>query len=166
MDVKRSVTIDRPADDLYRYWRNFENLPRFMSHLESVSVQSDLRSHWIANGPLGMRVEWDAEIVEDCPGELISWRSVDDSDVRNMGTVRFSRAPGDRGTVVQVEIGYKPPAGALGSAVAKLFGEEPEIQVFDDLRAFKQVSEVGEVVRSDGSLERGHVAQHPARPAA
>jgi uncharacterized membrane protein len=166
VDVRRSVTIDKPAAELYAYWRNFQNLPGFMRHLESVDVLDSRRSRWTAKAPLGRRVEWEAEITEDAPNERIAWRSTEGSEVWNAGSVQFLPASGGRGTIVQVHFQYKPPAGRLGSAAARLFGEEPELQVNDDLRAFKQVMEVGEVVRSEGSLEGGHLIQHPGQPIA
>jgi uncharacterized membrane protein len=165
-----TVTVNRPADEVYRFWRDLENLPRFMYHLESVRADGDGRSHWTVRAPGGRRVEWDAEIVDDNLSELISWRSVKGARVPNAGRVRFARAAGGRGTEVRVDLVYAPPAGALGRAVAKLFGEEPGQQVRDDLRRFKQVIETGEVVRSDGSPEglatRQQLRQRPARPAA
>jgi hypothetical protein len=111
-------------------------------------------------------VEWEATIVADVPGEVITWRSLEGSDVDNAGAVRFERAAGNRGTLVKVNIQYNPPAGVIGAAVAKLFGEEPEQQLDDDLRRFKQVMEIGEVVVSDATLMgTGYFAQRPARPA-
>jgi uncharacterized membrane protein len=162
--VKQTITINRPAQDLYAFWRDFNNLPRLMSHLESVQVLDDRRSHWQAKGPAGMSVEWDAEIVDDQPNQEIAWRSLEGADVANRGSVRFQRAAGDRGTVVSVEFQYDPPGGKLGAAIAKLFGEEPEQQVADDLRAFKQVMETGEVVRSDGRLHGASLGMRPAQP--
>ncbi|MBE1490219.1 SRPBCC family protein [Plantactinospora soyae] len=165
-----TVTINRPADEVYRFWRDFENLPRFMYHLESVRSDGDGRSHWAVKAPGGRRVEWDAEILEDHLSEMITWRSVRGARVPNAGRVRFARAAGGRGTEVRVELVYAPPGGAVGRVIAKLFGEEPEQQIRDDLRRFKQVMETGEVVRSDGSPEgistRGQVLQKPARPPA
>lgn len=159
--VRKAITIKRTPEEVYRFWRNLENLPRFMAHLESVRVLDDRRSYWKAHAPLGLTVEWTAEIVEERPNELLSWRSVEDSQVPNSGTVRFVRAPGDRGTEVHLDIRYDPPAGAVGAAIAKLFGEEPSQQVDGDLRRLKQVLETGEVVHSDSSIHRG---PHPARP--
>ncbi len=156
-----TITINRSPEEVYQFWRNFENLPRFMSHLESVHVIDERRSHWVAKGPAGMRVEWDAEITEDRPNQSISWRSLEDADVENYGTVRFEPAPGKRGTVVRVELEYNPPAGALGAGIAKLFGEAPEQQVKGDLYRLKQVLEIGEVVHSDASIHQG---PHPAQP--
>lgn len=159
--TKRSITVNRPVEEVYDFWRSLENLPRFMRHLESVTVTGDGRSHWVAKAPAGQSVEWDAETTEDRPNELISWRSLPGSDVYNAGTVRFMAAPGDRGTEVRVELEYDPPFGKLASKVAMLFREEPGQQVHDDLRHLKQVMEVGEIVLSDATKRRG---PHPARP--
>jgi len=159
--VQKSITVNLPPEQVYAFWHNFENLPRFMQHLESVQTTGDRRSHWKAKAPAGTTVEWDAEITEDRPNELIAWRSVGEADVENQGVVRFTRAAGGRGTEVHVELRYDPPAGKLGALVAKLFGEEPNGQVAGDLRRFKQVLETGEVVHSDASLHRG---PHPAQP--
>ncbi|HYP25401.1 MAG TPA: SRPBCC family protein [Blastocatellia bacterium] len=156
-----TCTIMRPPEEVYGFWRDFRNLPRFMNHLESVDVIDERRSHWVAKGPLGATVEWDAEITDDTANESISWRSLEGSEVDNYGTVRFTRAPGDRGTEVRVEIEYNPPGGALGAGIAKIFGEAPEQQVKDDLSRFKQVLEIGEVVKSDASIYSG---PHPAQP--
>jgi uncharacterized membrane protein len=163
--VTEVITVNRSADDIYQFWRDFENLPRFMRHLESVHVSDELHSYWRAKAPAGMTVGWDAEIIDDTPGERISWRSMEGADVPNAGSVRFKPAPGDRGTVVTVQIEYMPPGGAIGAAIAKLFGEEPSQQVRDDLRLFKQVMETGEVVRSDATLHGPTAAQRPAQPA-
>jgi len=164
--VAKSITIKRPVEEIYSFWRNFENLPQFMYHLESVEVRGSGRSHWVAKAPAGKTVEWDAETTEDVPNERIAWRSLPDADVPNSGNVEFRPAPGDRGTEIHVQIHYDPPAGKLGAFVAKLFGEEPSQQVGDDLRRLKQVLEVGEVVRSEASPEgqgRPYLAQRPAK---
>ena len=165
--VKQAITVQKPAHETYGFWHDFANLPQFMEHLESVEVHDETRSHWVAKGPLGKSVEWDAEIVDDRPDELISWRSVGDATVDNRGSVTFREAPGGRGTEVVVELRYSPPAGTLGATVAKLLGEEPATQLSDDLRRFKQVLETGEVVRSAGTPTghslRGH-AKRPAQP--
>ena len=121
-----------------------------MSHLESVQVLSPTRSHWVAKGPAGTQVEWDAEIITDMPNEVIAWRSLEGADVDNAGSVRFERAPGGRGTIVRVKMQYRPVGGTLGSAVAKLFGQAPEKQIKVDLYQFKQVIETGEVARTEG----------------
>jgi len=166
MQVRKAVTINKSPEELYTFWHDFQNLPRFMRHLESVEVLGPNRSHWKAKAPAGKTVEWDAEITEDRPNELISWRSVDGADIPNAGTVRFVPAPGDRGTQVRVEMQYDLPGGPVASMVAKLTGEEPEVQVEDDLLVFKQVMELGEVVLSDGTLYTTHPIQRPAQPPA
>jgi len=135
--VEKSVTINATPEVLYNFWRNFENLPRFMSHLESVKVLDGKRSHWIAKGPAGSKVEWDAEIINEIPNELIGWRSVDGSEVGNAGSVHFTR--GTRGTEVKVVLRYDPPAGLIGAAIAKIFGRDPAREVEEDLRQFKQL---------------------------
>lgn len=149
--VERSTTVMRPREEVYAFWRDLENLPRFMHHLEHVENTTPGRSRWTARAP-GGTVEWDAEIVEDAPNQRIAWRSLPGADVPNSGTVSFVDAPGDRGTEVRVVLGYEPPGGSAGAKVAKIFGEEPSQQIRDDLRRFKQVMETGEVVLSDGSL--------------
>jgi len=159
--VKRVVTVNRTPDEVYRFWHDFQNLPSFMSHLESVQVTGPRRSTWKARAPAGMRVTWDAETTEDVPGQRIAWRSLPGADVDNTGSVRFVAAPGGRGTEVHVELDYRPPGGAFGALVAKLFGEAPEQQIAGDLRRFKQVMETGEVVHSDASIHRGMHAAHP-----
>jgi uncharacterized membrane protein len=150
LHVSVSYTIQKNEQELYAFWRNFENLPRFMYHLQSVTRIDDQRSHWVVRGPAGMSVKWDAEIINDQPHRLISWRSVENADVHNAGSVTFAPAPGGRGTEVRVEIEYIPPAGRLGQAVAWLFGEEPHQQISDDLRRFKQLMETGEVPTTEG----------------
>jgi uncharacterized membrane protein len=159
--TKRSITVARPAAEIYAFWRDFENLPRFMRHLESVTVTGERRSHWVAKAPGGKTVEWDAETVEERENELISWRSLPGSDVYNAGAVRFNPAPGGRGTEVRVTLEYDPPFGKLGSKLAMLWREEPGQQAMDSLRQLKQVLETGEVLLSDATKERG---PHPARP--
>ncbi|WP_345630820.1 SRPBCC family protein [Rugosimonospora acidiphila] len=166
--VRASVTVDRAPEEAYRFWRDLENLPSFMYHLESVRATGQGGSHWTARAPGRRSVEWDAELVEDRPRQLIAWRSVDGADVKNSGQVSFAPAPGGRGTEVRVELDFSPPAGRLGAAVAKLFGEHPYQQARDDLRRFKQVIETGEVTRSDASPDglnaRRQLAQRPGRP--
>jgi uncharacterized membrane protein len=159
--TKRSVTVRKSPEEVYAFWHDFENLPRFMRHLESVTVTAEGRSHWVAKAPAGKTVEWDAVTVEDVPNERIAWRSVEGSDVRNAGTVEFAPAPGGRGTEVRVTLEYDPPFGKLGSKVAMLWREEPGQQVQDDLRHLKQVLETGEIVLSDATKQRG---PHPAQP--
>jgi uncharacterized membrane protein len=148
--VQKTIAVNcRPAD-AYALWHDFENLPRFMEHLASVDVKGEGRSHWVVRAPAGRTVEWDAEVVEDRPGEAIAWRSVEGADVENRGAVRFEAGPGGRGTMVRVDLEYRPLAGVVGSGIAKLFGEEPEQQIQADLRRFKQVLEAGEVPTTEG----------------
>lgn len=165
LHVVKSVTINCPRHDVYAFWRDFERLPSFMIHLEAVDTTGNGRSHWVAKGP-GARVEWDAEVTDERAGEVIAWRALEGSDVPNGGVVRFSDAPADRGTVVQVDLYYDPPGGSAGAAVATVFGEDPSQQLRDDLRRFKQVMETGEVVRSEGSPRgagQGPAEQRPAQ---
>lgn len=148
--VQETIAVNCDPAQAYALWRDLASLPRFMEHLESVEVLGERRSRWVAKAPAGQHVEWEAELVEDRPGEAIAWRSVEGSDVGSRGAVRFERAPGGRGTLVRVEMEYRPPAGSVGRAVARLFGEEPEQQVRADLRRFKQVLETGEVPTTEG----------------
>lgn len=143
--VERAFNINRPANELYEFWRNFENLPRFMHHLESVEVQGPARSRWTVNAPLGRTVAWDAEVINDVPGQLIAWKSLEDADIPNAGSVRFRPLRAGRGTEVHVTLEYNPPAGKLGAMLAKLAGEEPDVQVTEDLRRFKSIMETGEI---------------------
>lgn len=154
--VEKTVTINKSAEELYRFWHNFENLPTFMKHLKSVKVYNEKRSHWIANAPLDNSVEWDAEILEDRENEFISWASVEGADIDNSGFVRFKKAPVERGTEVKIVLEYNPPGGALGATVAKLFGEEPEQQIDDELRRFKMLMEAGEIATTEGQSSGHH----------
>lgn len=148
--VEQAITINRPVEAVYRFWRNFENFPRFMRHLKSVEDLGNGRTRWRAKAPGGMTVRWDAEILQEREHEWIAWRSVEGSQVENSGSVRFRPAPGARGTELRVQLEYHPPAGTFGRVLAYLFGEEPEQQVKDDLRRFKQLMETGEIPISDG----------------
>jgi uncharacterized membrane protein len=148
--VDKAVTIDRPRGELYLFWRNLENLPRFMKHLHSVTRVDDKRSHWVAGGPAGKIVEWDAEIINEEPDQLIAWRSLPGSQVATAGSVHFKEAAGDRGTEVKVELQYDPPGGLLGATFAKLWGEDPSHQVEEDLRRFKEFMEAGEIPTTEG----------------
>jgi uncharacterized membrane protein len=158
--LTEAILINRSPDEVYRFWRNFQNLPRFMSYLESVDVMDQRRSRWRANAA-GTTFEWEAEITSDQPGRFIAWRSLENSDIDNSGEVQFEHAPGRRGTYVRVEMEYLPPGGAVGRAMAKLFGKSPEQLIATDLRRFKQIMEVGEVVNSDSSI---HSGPHPGQP--
>jgi uncharacterized membrane protein len=163
VQVRKAITINRPAEDLYRFWRDFSNLSRFMHHLESVQVIDDRRSHWKAKAPLGRTVEWDAEVTEDRTNERLAWRSLEGADVPNHGSVSFEPAPGGRGTTVRVDLHYEPPGGVVGATIAQLFGREPGQEVQEDLRAFKQLMETGDVVQSDATVKGGGAAQPSAR---
>jgi uncharacterized membrane protein len=169
MNLRAAITVKRPREEVYRFWHDFENFPRFMVHVDSVQ-RSDGQTHWKVRGPAMKTVEWDAEIVEDRPGELIAWSSAKSSLVPNSGSVRFADAPGGRGTEVRVNVQYHIPGGKVASILARLMGEHPEQQVRDDLRRFKQVMETGEVVRSEGSPEGTRALrqalQRPAQPVA
>lgn len=162
--VKKSITVNRAVGEVYAYWHNFENLPTFMSHLEAVHVTGINRSRWKAKAPAGRTVEWDAEITQDVPNERIMWRSLEGAEIPNSGTVEFRFAPGDRGTEVHVELYYQSPAGKIGVTLAKMFGEEPGMQIADDLRALKQVLETGSVLVADGAELGKRFAQRPAQP--
>jgi uncharacterized membrane protein len=148
--IERAVTIGKSPEECYRFWRDLENLPKFMSHLQSVRNTGENRSHWIALGPGGARVEWDAQILNDRPNECISWRTLEGADVDHSGSVHFHRAPGGRGTIVRVTMYYSPPAMGAGAAVARLLGQHPEQQVAKDLRRLKQVMETGEAITTEG----------------
>jgi uncharacterized membrane protein len=149
--VEKTVTIsNKSQEELYRFWRNLENLPTFMKHLKSVREIDRTRSHWIANAPLGSEVEWDAEIASEQENQLIAWASVEGADIDNSGFVRFQKAPQGRGTEVKVVLEYNPPAGGLGATIAKLFGESPEQQIGDELRRFKMLMEAGEIATTEG----------------
>jgi uncharacterized membrane protein len=149
-EVRRALTINRPRSEVYVYWRQLENLPRFMEHLESVTELDGRRSHWVAKGPAGTDVEWDAEIVQEVQDEYIAWRSIGESEVDNRGEVRFTDAPAGRGTEVHAFFTYDPPAGPIGKAIARIFGEDPDTQTKEDLRRFKQLLEAGEIPTTEG----------------
>lgn len=145
--VVRSITINRRATELYAFWRDFENLPRFLEHLESVEVIDATRSRWRAKAPAGTSMEWVAVIIEDTPGERIAWETIDNALVPNRGIVVFEDLDG-RGTHVKVDVEYDPPAGHLGQSIAKLFGRAPEQEIEESLRKLKQLLETGDVVRA------------------
>lgn len=169
MHVKAAVTVRRDRDELYALWRDMESYPRFMSHVEKVETTADGRSTWTARGPLGTMRSWDVVIAEDIPSERISWRAPGGSKFDARGSVRFVPAPGDQGTEVHFELRYDIPK-AVGTLVALLVGENPQVQIRNDLRRFKQLAETGEIARSDGSpeglLTPRLVKQRPAHPLA
>lgn len=145
--VYESIVIKRPSAELFQFWRDFSNLPRFMEHLQHVEVLTPTRSVWTAKAPIGMRVKWEAEVINEIEGELIGWRSTENADVATAGSVRFVTAP-DNSTEIIVHLQYEPPAGKLGSLVASMFGEEPSQQIRADLRRLKEILETGDVPRS------------------
>ena len=159
--VTRTIGVDRSPEEAYQLWRNFENLPKFMTYLESVQSRGDNRSRWVAKGPAGITAEWDAEILRDEPNRFISWRSVKDATLDIAGQVRFDRAPGGRGTIVRVDMDFAPDGGALKSLAGKILGPDLRQRIMHDLRNFKQVLELGEVTQSDASI---HPGMHPAQP--
>jgi uncharacterized membrane protein len=148
--VDRAITVAKPRAEVYRYWRNLENLPRFMKHVESVQQFDDRRSRWIVSAPAGRTVEWEAEIINEIENGLIGFRSLGGGNVDLAGSVQFKDAPAGRGTEVIVEIQYNPPAGILGAFAAKMWGEEPTQQIGEDLQRFKQMVEAGEIPTTAG----------------
>jgi uncharacterized membrane protein len=151
--VEESITVNKPVAEVFRFWRNFENLPKFMNHLESVSMREGGVSHWVARGPAGTTVEWDARVINEIDNKLIGWQSLEGSTVSTAGSVNFRAT--DRGTDIRVHLQYNPPGGKLGAAVAKLFGEEPGMQIREDLRRFKQLMETGEIATTYGQPRGG-----------
>ena len=162
--VEQAYLINRPASELYAFWRNFTNLPTFMRHLERVEIVDERHSRWVAKAPrvAGGTISWDAEITRDEPGSLIAWHSLPGSRVITVGEIRFSKALGDRGTEVRVSMEYIPPIGRLGHWVATLFGESPRQQMHDDLRDFKRLMELGEIPTTTGQ-SRGTCLGHGTR---
>ena len=166
--LRSSITVNRPAAELYRYWRNLENFPRLMPYVESVQPLGDDCFHWVANGPAGTRLEWDSEIIDDKPNQRLAWRSLEGSHVYNAGSVRFDPVSGGRGTYVTVELLYRPAEGSMGAAVAQLFGRDGDQDVRADLAAFKMLMERGEiatVVESHSSMGAHPVRSAPNRAA-
>lgn len=162
--IERSVTVNRPIDEVYSYWRDFENLPKFMDHLDAVVLLGNGRSHWDMRGPGDLKVEWDAEIVEDRRNELISWRSLPGSQVEHSGSVHFAYAPGGKGTEVRLKMRYVPPGGAAGFAITKFLNKMTEQQVAEDLRRFKELLEAGVVPTTEGQAHGGPKSETPKQP--
>lgn len=143
--VRDAVRLELPIHQVYAFWRRLENLPRFMRYLDSVREDAADRSHWVAIGPGGIRVEWDAELINEVEDKLIAWRSLPGSDVTTAGSVNFDSVRGGRETQVTVNLQYAPPAGKTGAWVATLFGREPSQTIREDLRRLKQILEAGEI---------------------
>ena len=160
--VKEAIVVSRPVDEVYRFWRDFSNLPQFMRHLEQVDEIDRTRSRWTVRGPAGTSVSWEAHIINEVPNEVIGWRSVGDADVVSAGSVHFNATP-NGGTELVVHLQYEPPAGKFGAWVASLFGEEPSQQIREDLMRLKSYLETGELpphlARSD---DRWKVPVHPS----
>ena len=155
--AERLITVNRPVSEVFAFWRDFANLPRFMTHLERVEIRDDRRSHWVATAPVG-HAEWDAEITAEEPDRMIAWRAVQ-ADVANSGEVTFTPAPGGRGTEVRVRLDYRPPGGSAGVVLARVAGEEPDQQVREALRNLKQVLECGEIIAVDEQVSARGPAQ-------
>lgn len=161
--IGRTVTINRPREEIYTFWRNFANLAQVMENVERIEVQDDRRSHWVVKAPAGKTVEWDSVVTEDEPGRLIAWQSVEGADVKSSGRIEFLDAAPGRGTMVRATFSYNPPAGWLGEWIAKLFQREPNVQARRDLRRLKQFLETGEVTSSASPSGRDEdpTEQHP-----
>ena len=145
--LAEAVTINRPANELYEFWRNPANLEQVMENIASIEVIDDRRSRWTVKAPGGKEVSWESVITEDIPGGEITWQSAEGADVANSGRIQFIDA-GRRGTVVRATIAYEPPGGVIGQLIAKLFQREPRIQARRDLHRFKQLMEAGEIATS------------------
>jgi uncharacterized membrane protein len=148
--IEKSIAIEKSPEELFSFWRDFTNLPLFMRNLDSVTVLDATRSHWVARGPAGTHVEWDAEIYNEIENELIAWRSTENADVVNAGSVRFQKAPTGHGTFVRVTMNYNSPAGTVGASLAQLLGVDPGQLIKEDLRRLKQLAEAGEIATIDG----------------
>jgi uncharacterized membrane protein len=150
VQIQRCILVDSTPQKAYEFVRDLENFPRFMQHVKTIYFTGEKRCHWVVKGPAGTQLEWDADIINDIPGELIAWRSINNPDIDSAGSIRFEKASDDRGTIIRVHMQYLPPAGAVGVAIAKLFGEEPAMQMRSDLRRLKQILESGEVATTAG----------------
>jgi len=148
--ARKSIAVNRPAEECYRFWRNVESFPSFMQHIDEVRVIDERRSHWCASALAGRRVEWDVEITDDQPNRLIAWRTAAGSQADNAGRVCFTPAPAGKGTMIEVDMEYRLPAGTAGAMAATLFGLEPAQQLEGDLRRFKQLVETGEITTTRG----------------
>lgn len=152
--VGKIITVARPVEELYSFWRNFSNLPRFMTHLDSVTEIGDRRSHWVVEGPLGIRLSWDSEIIDEEPNKLIVWRSVPGTGIATAGHVRFHTLTENKGTEISVVLGYVPPAGPLGEKLAELLSMGADAIVEENLACFKQLMETGEAPKKSGQRQK------------
>ncbi len=148
--IIHSITVGKKPEEVFTFWRHFENLAYFMKDIHRIEVSSPTRSHWEVQLKSGMRTEWDAEITEEIPGRSISWRSLDDSAVKTVGTVSFEPAPADLGTIVRLSIHYKVPGGKLTELAAFMTGETPDILVLTNLKRLKAFLETGEIATTEG----------------
>jgi uncharacterized membrane protein len=159
--IIEACTIRRQPDELFQFWRKFENLPLFMKHLVSVEQTSDQESHWVAKAPAGRTVAWDAIIINEHPGNLIAWRTREGAEIAHAGSVRFEASAIPEHTDVTVQIEYDAPGGKFGKLLARLFGEEPGQQVAEDLGRFKALMETGEIPTTEGQPSgRAHKDEH------
>lgn len=154
--MEKSLTINRSPEEIYAFWRQLENLSRFMQHIQSVTDNGDGISHWVMKTSHDRTLEWDARLIEDKPGQMISWQSLEGADVDNAGSVWFTPATGGRGTVLKVSMKYSPPGGKLGSMLAKLMGDDAEKQMADDLFRLKSLLETGEIPTTEGQPRGGN----------
>ena len=148
--VKKSLDVNRSPETCYRFWRDIENFPRFMPHVEQVESLDGTHSRWRVRGPLRQTVQWEAELTSDIPGQQLGWRAMSGAELAHTGLVRFSPAPGQRGTRIEVEFSFHPPLGKAGVMLARMTGEEPSQQISEDLRRFKQLIETGEIPTTIG----------------
>ena len=157
--VLKSVTIGKPREQVYAFWRDFSNLARFMENIERIDVIDERRSHWVVKAPAGKTVEWDATVTEDEPGRRIAWTTGETADVKNSGFVEFKDAPGDRGSEIHAQIVYDPPGGGVGEFFAKLFQKEPGVQAHRELRRLKMLLETGEIANTEApdAAPRAHI---------
>lgn len=152
--VGRTVTIGRPREEVYAFWRDFPNLATIMENIERIDTIDERRTHWVVKAPAGRTVEWDSIVTDDEPGRLIAWQSVEGADVKSSGRIEFLDAAPGRGTMVRATIAYDPPGGTIGQWIAKLFQREPNVQIRRDLRRLKQFLETGEITSSAGPSGR------------
>jgi uncharacterized membrane protein len=145
-----TIIVNAPRERVYSFWRDFQNLPRFMNHLKSVKVTDGRHSRWIAYGPFNKEIEWDAEITNEQQNDRIEWRSIEGSDVDMQGSVEFSDATGKRGTLIDVQIAYRGAGSGVAHGVIALMGKDPSFLMRQDMRRFKALLESGEIPTTEG----------------